>query len=365
MANRLVVFGLSVTSSWGNGHATTYRGLLRALAALGWEITFFERDVAWYRSHRDAASLPYCDVRLYGSARGARAAAAEVVGAADVAMVGSYAGEGRDLIDWLVTTDRPLVFYDIDTPVTLAALRRDGASEYLRADQIPRFDAYLSFTGGPLLAELEGVWRARHAEALYCAVDPATHRPAPEDPRFQCALGYMGTYAPDRQSKLLELLVGPARLLPGRRFLIAGPMYPPMDLPENVGLVDHVPPGDHAAFYCSNEATLNLTRGDMVRAGWSPSVRLFEAASCGTCIVSDPWPGLEAFLEPGSEVLIASTSEEVGGLLETLTPERRRAIGEAARRRVVGEHTFARRAAQFDAMYRRILRASPAARKER
>ena len=352
---KLVVFGLSVSSSWGNGHATTYRGLLGALAARGWEITFFERDVEWYRSNRDLPRPSFCELRLYDEWPEAREQAEEAVAGADLVLVGSYAGGATEIVDWLARQDRPLFFYDIDTPITLTALRQDGAAEYLRADQVPRFAVYFSFTGGPALRELEEVWGARRAEALYCGVDGSVHRPTPVDPRFACALGYMGTYAADRQSKLEALLIEPARVRPAERFIIAGPQYPPMTLPPNVEYLPHVYPRDHAAFYASNRATLNLTRAAMVRYGWSPSVRLFEAAACGACIVSDRWPGLDELFEPGAEILLAETTDEVLHHLEVLDPTRRAAIGRAARRRVLAEHTYEQRADQFEAAYRRLI----------
>lgn len=357
MAPRLVVFGLSITSSWGNGHATTYRGLLGALARRGWDITFFERDVEWYRANRDLPRPTCCDLRLYAdwASSDTRAEAAEAVRQADAVLVGSYAGQGVEIVDWLATRYRPLFFYDIDTPITLSALRERRSAEYLSADQVPLFETYFSFTGGPALAELERVWGARRAQVLYCCVDGSVYRPVPTDERFACALGYMGTYAADRQPKLRELLIEPAALLPDRRFLIAGPQYPPMDLPPNVDLLPNLPPPEHPAFYCSSQATLNLTRDAMVRYGWSPSVRLFEAAACGVCVISDVWPGLEEIFTPGLEILTARDRADVVAHLAVLTPERRAAIGEAARARVLSEHTYVQRAGAFQAAVDRAI----------
>ena len=349
---RLAVFGLSISSSWGNGHAITYRGLLRELAARGWLVTFFERDVEWYRSNRDVPDPDYCDLVLYDDDW--RVSESAVL-AADVVLVGSYVSTGQAVLDWLVRFERPLVFYDIDTPITLTALNERSQTEYLRADQLRVFEAYLSFTGGPALSELEDVWGARHAEALYCGVDIQTHRPVPADPRFVCTLGYMGTYAPDRQPLLDQLLVGPARQLPRERFIIAGAQYPEMALPRNVHHEVHLYPRDHAAFYCSNRATLNLTRAAMRRYGWSPSTRLFEAAASGACIISDIWPGLDQLLAPDDEVLLAESGADVLRHLSALTPQRRAAVGAAARQRVLAEHTYQRRAAQLEATLDGVL----------
>jgi spore maturation protein CgeB len=360
MSRRLVVFGLSISSSWGNGHAPTFRGLLRALAERDWQVTFFERDVEWYRSNRDLPQPAYCDLRLYSEWHAAIADAASAVAASDAAIVGSLVADGQAIIDWLSTRSRPMLFYDIDTPITLVELNRRDQTEYLRADQIALFDAYLSFAGGPALTELEDRWAARHAEALYCGVDTDVYHPVATDPRFECSVGYMGTYAADRQPALAELLIEPARARPSQRFLIAGPQYPAMDLPPNVDHEPHVYPRDHAAFYRSNGLTLNLTRQAMRDYGWSPSTRLFEAAASGACIVSDTWPGLESLLELETEVLLAETRADILQHLDSLTAAQRTRIGEAARARVMREHTYAHRAAQLEQALERTLRGAPA-----
>jgi spore maturation protein CgeB len=348
VSRRLVVFGLSLSSSWGNGHAIPFRGLCHALAERGWRITFFERDVEWYRSNRDVTDPPYADLRLYADLSEVFTDAHEAVWHADAVLVGSYVPEGAELIDWLAERDRPLYFYDIDTPVTLTTLHEQHATDYVRADQIPLFEVYFSFTGGPALDELRQTWGARAAQALYCAVDPHVYRPVPTDSRFECLLGYMGTYAADRQSRLEDMLIDTARQRPADRFLIAGAQYPPMDVPPNVDRHIHLYPREHAAFYVSNTATLNLTRDAMRRYGWSPASRLFEAAACGACIISDSWPGLSDLLEPGRDVLIADNGTEVRAHLDALTPDRRQQVGAAARKRVLSEHTFGHRAEQLE-----------------
>jgi len=351
VSKSLVVFGLSLSSSWGNGHAPTFRGLLRALAQRGWTITFFERDVEWYRSNRDLAEPDFCSLRLYEDWREATTCVRE----ADAVMVGSLVADGARLIDWLVARDRPLFFYDIDTPLTLVQLRRAHRTDYLRADQVPRFEVYFSFAGGPALTELEERWSARRAEALYCGVNSLVYRPVPADACFECALGYMGTYALDRQPAVEELLIEPARALPLERFILAGPQYPAMQLPANVTHVQHVYPRHHAALYCSSRLTLNLTREAMRDYGYAPSTRLFEAAACGACIVSDSWPGLDELLEPGVEVLLAASSGDVVSHLARLSSARRAAIGAAARERVLRDHTYDRRAAQVESAIARVI----------
>jgi spore maturation protein CgeB len=334
----LVFLGLSITSSWGNGHATTYRALARALSAAGHRVLFLERDVPWYAANRDLPAPPYCDVQLYGGLAELRDRFGERLRSADVAVVGSYVPEGREVARLVQELARGITaFYDIDTPVTVARLER-GACEYLRADLVPAFDLYLSFTGGPMLGRIERELGAPAARALYCSADPEVHRPSAQPPRWD--LGYVGTYSADRQPALERLLVEPARARPAARFAVAGPQYPAgASWPANVARFEHLPPGAHAAFYAAQRYTLNVTRADMVRAGWSPSVRLFEAAACATPVVSDLWPGLDTFFAPGREILLAATTEQALAILDRLPEEERRAIAARARRRVLAEHT--------------------------
>ena len=350
---KLVVFGLSLSSSWGNGHATTYRALLEAFAARGHEIVFYEWDAPWYGgAHRDLPSPGFCRLELWTDWDRAEARAVAECREADAVMVGSFVREGTRVIDTLVEAGIDnLAFYDIDTPVTVAALRAGGA-EYLRADHVPLFAQYLSFTGGPFLAEvLESELGARVARPLFCSVDPRRYRPVEADPELACELGYMGTYAADRQPVLKRLLLDVARRLPHRRFVVAGPQYPPnVSWPANVRHLDHLPPERHAAFYGSAAWQLNATRADMVAAGWSPSVRLFEAAACGAALVSDRWPGIEAFFEPGREIILPDGTESVVDLIERVHDDDRRAMGMAARDRVLASHTAAHRAEELEAL---------------
>jgi spore maturation protein CgeB len=350
---KLVVFGLSLSSSWGSGHGATYRGLLRELSRRGWSIIFFEHDVEWYRSNRDLVEPDFCELRFYDEWPDADSAVRE----ADAVMIGSFVYRGAELIDTLAQSARALFFYDIDTPITLENLARDGTTDYLRGDQIGLFETYFSFAGGPALEELEHKWGARHAEALYCGVDSHVYRPVATDPRFECCLSYVGTYAEDRQPAVEQMLFAPARALPDERFYLAGAQYPAMDLPPNVVHEIHVYPRDHSALYCSSQATLNLTRRSMRKYGWAPSTRLFEAAASGACVISDRWPGLETLLEPEREVLLADTCSEVMQHLSELSPERRAAIGAAARQRVLREHTYEQRAAQVEATFERTMKA--------
>ena len=342
----LVVLGLTLSSSWGNGHATTYRALLSAFAGRGNRVTFLERDKPWYAEHRDLVDPDWCDLRFYDSVGDLERFRGLMAGA-DAVMVGSYVPDGVEVARLVQKTAAGVTaFYDIDTPVTMAKLDR-GDFEYLSPDLIPGFDLYLSFTGGPLLREIERRYRSPAARPLYCSVDAEAYVPETVERRWD--LAYLGTYSADRQPVLERLLIEPARRLPDRRFAVAGPQYPAdLDWPKNVKRLDHVPPGDHPAFYAAAAFTLNVTRADMVAAGYSPSVRLFEAAACGTPLISDRWRGLETVLVPGEEILVADSTEDVVGFLSSYSPVGRQAIAAAARRRVLAEHSSAHRAAELE-----------------
>lgn len=355
MTLRIVVLGLSITSSWGNGHATTYRGLLRALDEKGHDVTFLERDVPWYRDHRDMPDPPFGETFLYSSIVDLEERFGEDVRTADAVIIGSYVPEGIKVADWVFqTTGGVTLFYDIDTPVTLTALE-EGSCEYLRPSLIPRYDAYLSFTGGPVLERLRVGYGARLAVPLYCSVDPRDY-PAADERDEEYALGYLGTYSTDRQPSLQRLLLDPARQRPDLRFAVAGPQFPDsIDWPKNVARRDHVPPAEHAGFYHSQAFTLNITRTDMVRVGYAPSVRLFEAAATGTPIMSDVWPGLETFFRPGEEILLVDSAKDVLRHLDETSEEERRALGERARARVLRDHTPADRAAALESVVRSLM----------
>jgi spore maturation protein CgeB len=344
---KIVVLGLSITSSWGNGHATTYRGLVRELVRRGHDLLFLERDVPWYAQHRDLPDPPWGSTALYGSLDELRDTHANAVRDADLVIVGSYVPEGVRVGDWVQQTATGVTaFYDIDTPVTLAKLAR-GEHEYLHPRQIPRYDLYLSFTGGPTLRRLEREFGAPRARVLYCSFDPELYFPEPQEVRWD--LGYMGTYSDDRQPGVQALLLAPAKLHPHGRFIVAGPQYPETDRwPANVTHEPHLPPAQHRAFYNSQRFTLNVTRQDMVRAGWSPSVRLFEAAACGTPILSDRWPGLESLLVPGREILLVDGTEDVLAILRGWGEDERLRLAERARSRILAHHTAAHRAAELE-----------------
>jgi spore maturation protein CgeB len=344
---KISVFGLTISSSWGNGHATPYRAILRALHRRGHEITFFEKDVEYYYWRRDFTSCDYCDLVLYASWEDVRSRALAEAAASDVVIVGSYCPEGALISDEVLLIPGPLhVFYDLDTPITIANLK-SGDLDYLRRDQMNSFDLYLSFTGGRVLDELETEWHARLARPLYGCVDPDTHARVAALEKFRCDLSYMGTYAADRQHRVDGLFVEPARLMPEASFVLAGTLYPETwTWTENVRRFDHIAPADHPALYSSSRATLNVTRDGMARRGYCPSGRFFEAAACGTAILSDWFEGLESFFRPGEEILIVGKAEDVISALKSPDNELSR-IAHRARERVFFEHTGDARAEQL------------------
>ena len=354
---KIVVFGLSVTSSWGNGHATTYRALLAALHRRKHRIVFFEKDEEWYASNRDLPNPNFCDVRLFKDWRAVRPSVLRELADCDVAMLGSFFPEGIRAAEEIIAANKPVkVFYDIDTPITLNSLRAGGAA-YLKPQQIPGFDLYLSFTAGPILAQLQREFGARRALPLYCSFEPENYYPRRVFRRYACDLSYMGTYASDRQAKVDELLTLPAQELPHRRFIIAGSQYPSkLRWPKNVRAIRHLSPRWHPHFYSSSRLTLNLTRQGMVEWGYSPSVRLFEAAGCGCPIISDPWPGLDSIFSVGEEVLVAERSQDVIRAVEQTDDAQLRQMGARARERVLEEHSSARRAEQFESYVGSIAR---------
>jgi spore maturation protein CgeB len=353
---KIVIFGLTVSSSWGNGHATLWRGLCGALSSQGHRVVFFEKDVPYYACHRDLGQPQGWRLRLYGALDEARAQAERELGDADVAMVTSYCPDGIAATELVLSSPAPLrCFYDMDTPVTLERLGRGEPVDYIGPDGLAAFDVVLSFTGGKSLDELRTRLGARRAVPLYGSVDPAMHQPVDRS-RRRYAASYLGTYARDRQAVLEALFFELARRTPDHDFVLGGSSYPDdIEWPSNMFYIPHVPPPEHPHFYGSAGVTLNVTRGPMAAMGHCPSGRLFEAAACGVPVLSDAWPGLDQFFEPGREILIAHTTEEALDVMRRPAAELVR-VGERARERVLAEHTAEARARELVAM----LAASPA-----
>jgi spore maturation protein CgeB len=347
---KIVIYGLTITSAWGNGHATTYRSLVKALTRLGHRVRFVEKDVEWYRNNRDLPEPDFCSVRVYDDWNAEGRSLVRESADADAVVIGSYFPDAIIATRALLEAGfGPLLFYDIDTPITMSHLRAAGRCEYLDAELIPHYSAYLSFTGGPILQELEDKFGSPQAVPFYCSVDPAHYRSRPVQREYKCDLSYLGTYAADRQPKLMTYLNETARLLPESEFIVAGAMYPKdVEWSKNVRRIIHVSPPEHPAFYSSSRFTLNLTRDDMVAAGYSPSVRLFEASACGAAILSDAWLGLSQFLTPGEEILLPKDAQETADILTELSDAQRLRIGERARERILAEHTSLHRAQEFE-----------------
>jgi spore maturation protein CgeB len=353
---KLVIFGLSVSSSWGNGHATLWRGLIAALAEHGHRVTFFERDVPYYAAHRDLYTVPSGRLILYNDWAAVEAEATREIEDADLALVTSYCPDARAAAALLARAGRPSGFYDLDTAVTLWRLDRGEEVEYLPHSGLSEFDVVLSYTGGEALEQLKRRLGARRVAPLFGSVDANAYSPA-TPAAAPAALSYLGTYSADRQDALQRLLVQPAERRPGLTFVIGGSMYPSdLEFPRNVRHVTHVAPPAHAAFYADARFTLNITRAAMARLGYCPSGRLFEAAACEAAILTDAWPGLDTFFIPGEEILVVQSADDVLAAFE-MPEEQRRALGRAARRRVLASHTAAHRASLLE----RIMSDGPSA----
>ena len=352
---KIVILGLSITSSWGNGHGTTYRGLVRELCARGHDVLFLERDARWYAANRDLPDPPYGRTELYSSVKELKHEFGGEIRDADFVIVGSHVQEGIAVGEWITRIARgATAFYDIDTPITMASIIK-GNVDYISSALIPRYQLYLSCTGGPLLHYIEKHYGSPRARPLYCSVDATQY--FPEQRPLKWDLGYMGTYSDDRQSPLNRLLLEPARRWGDGRFVVAGPQYPrSIHWPHNVKRITHLPPGRHRAFYNSQRFTLNVTRASMIAAGFSPSVRLFEAAACGTPIISDFWQSIESFFKPDEEILISHSPDETLIYLEEISELERRRIGYRARERVLAKHTARHRAAELENYALEILK---------
>lgn len=346
---KIVIFGLTISSTWGNGHATLWRGLCSALIRRGHRVVFFEHDVPYYAENRDLNELPGGALVLYRSWREVIGEAERQLADADAGLVTSYCPDGVAAAHVLLSSHSACkAFYDLDTPITLARLGSGQATPWIGPRGLRDFDLVLSFTGGRALEGLRVRLGARRVVPLYGSVDPDLHRPGEPVARYRADLSYLGTYAGDRQAALERLFVDPARRLPAKRFVIAGAQYP-QDFPwcANIFFVRHLPAAEHPAFFSSSRLTLNVTREPMAAMGYCPSGRLFEAAACGCPVLSDAWEGIEVFYEPGREILIARSTDDALAAVQADEAELRR-IAAAARERTHDEHTADRRAAELE-----------------
>lgn len=336
----IVVFGLSISSAWGNGHATLLRGLFRSLHAAGHTVHFFERDAPYYAQHRDSSSFSYVHLHIYNDWGTIASRARSLLSRADAAIVTSYCPDARPASALLFDAQIPrTLFYDMDTPVTFSRLYKGEDVPYLPERGLADFDLVLSYTGGRAIKELKTRLHAREVAPLYGWVDPEHYFPVSASNTFRADLSYLGTYSEDRQPALETLFIAPARESPSRSFSIGGAMYPAVaSWPPNVRHFDHVAPREHPAFYCSSPVTLNITRASMAAMGYCPSGRLFEAAACGAVILSDSWEGLNEFFEPGEEILLARTTGDSLQALSLDGAELAR-IARRARERALSCHT--------------------------
>ncbi len=351
---RIAFYGSSLLSAYWNGAATYYRGLLHGLSRLGYQTTFYEPDAFDRQSHRDIEPPDWCESCVYPATPEAVRAVLAEVARADVVVKASGVGVFDDeLLAGILDHARPeslRVFLDVDAPATLAAMRESTDHPVRRA--LPRLDLVLTYGGGPPVVTAYEGFGARRCVPIYNALDPATHHPVPAEPRFAADLSFLANRLPDRERRVEAFFLGATARLPQRAFLLGGNGWHDKPMPTNVRAIGHVGTGDHNAFNCSALAVLNVARDSMAEIGFSPATRVFEAAGAGACLITDAWEGIELFLRPGTEVLVAQDGADVAEHLRTLTPERARAIGEAARQRILAGHTYDRRALQVDALLR-------------
>lgn len=360
---KIAFYGSSLLSAYWNGAATYYRGMLRELAGRGYEIVFYEPDAFERQQHRDIEPPEWAKVVVYDATEDAARRVIAEAAQADVVVKASGVGVfDHELIDGVMAAARPdavKVFWDVDAPATLAALRAGDEPALQR--NLAGLDLVLTYGGGPPVIEAYERAGARVCRPIYNGLDPTTHHPVPAEPRFQGDLNFLANRLPDREARVERFFLEPAARLPDRRFLLGGNGWGDKPMPENVQRLGHLGTGDHNAFNVSSLAVLNVARDSMADVGFSPATRVFEAAGAGACLITDAWEGVELFLTPDEEVLVARDGQDVAEHLSNLTPDRARAIGEAARQRILAEHTYARRAAEADA----LLRAEAATKRER
>ncbi|HEX2935826.1 MAG TPA: glycosyltransferase [Bacteroidales bacterium] len=344
---KITILGLSITSSWGNGHATTFRSLVKGLNKRGHSVSFLERDVPWYASNRDLPDPDYCKVYLYKSLADLQQNYGGKVSNADLVIVGSYVPEGVAVAEFVMKSAHGIkAFYDIDTPVTFAKLEKKDY-EYITPALIPQFDLYLTFSGGRTIEIFSTILGSRNVRPFYCSVDSDLYYPDCFDKTWD--LGYLGTYSADRQPALDKLMIQAAKRWRKGKFIVAGPQFPAdTKWPRNIRYIHHLAPVLHRKFYNKQRFTLNITRQDMVRMGHSPSVRLFEAAACGVPIISDYWEGLESFFEPGKEIFISELPEDTIEILKEAPESLIKTIAKNARSKILQSHTGVQRAIELE-----------------
>jgi spore maturation protein CgeB len=349
---RISFFGSSLVSAYWNGAATYYRGIIRALHARGYDVTFYEPDAYERQQHRDIPDPDWARVVVYDATDAGVSRALEDGCTADIVVKASGVGIFDELLEAAVLAQRRAdaltIFWDVDAAATLDRVQQNAGDPFRAL--IPCYDLILTYGGGDPVVQAYTACGARLCVPIYNALDPDTHHPVDRDPRFRAHLGFLGNRLPDREARVEEFFLRAATQLHGRRFVIGGNGWGDKPMPENVKYVGHVFTRDHNAFNCTPLALLNISRESMARYGFSPATRVFEAAGAGACLITDAWEGIEMFLEPGTEVLVANNGDEVATLVEELTPARAREVGAAALARVLGEHTYTHRVEQVESL---------------
>ncbi len=349
----IAFYGSSLLSAYWNGAATYYRGLLRALAARGYDITFYEPDAFDRQANRDIDPPDWCRVVVYDATVPALKQVAAEAARADIVVKASGVGHEDDLLlAEVMAAARPgalRIFWDVDAPATLAEVQ--AAPDHPLRRALPGLDLVLTYGGGDPVARAYRALGAADCLPVYNAVDPETHHPVAPLRKYACDLVFLGNRLPDREARVDRFLLEPARMLPARRFLLGGSGWPGAALPPNVAAPGHVPTADHNALNCSARLVLNIARDSMASTGFSPATRVFEAAGAGACVLTDAWEGIEMFLTPGEEILVARDAQDVAACVDGMRADNLAAIGARARARVLAEHTFQRRAAQVDALF--------------
>lgn len=346
----MAFFGSSLLSSYWNGAATYYRGILKAMADRGWRITFYEPDAFGRQQHRDIDPPDWCEVIVFEAT--AEAARKMLARAAEADVVIKASGIGvldNEILTGTVALGglgRVALFWDVDAPATLAEISQDP--QHILRKSVPRLAGVLTYGGGESVVRAYMQVGAKICVPIYNALDPTTHHPVAPQERFRADIAFLGNRLPDREARVETFFFEAARLLPERTFLLAGSGWEPDALPANVRLIGHLPTADHNAFNCSARAVINISRSSMAATGHSPATRVFEAAGAGACLISDRWAGIEQFLAPGEEILVADDAREIAFLLETLNAERAGEIGGKARQRVLSDHTYDQRAKTLD-----------------
>jgi spore maturation protein CgeB len=348
---RIAFFGSSLVSAYWNGAATYYRGIIRALAERGHQVTFFEPDAYDRQKHRDIEDPSWCQVVVYQDSVGAALKALEQARGYDLVVKASGVGAHDELLEaGVLALKHPstmIVFWDVDAPATLDRMDANPADAF--RDCVPQYDAVFTYGGGqPVIRAYEG-FGARLCKPIYNALDPETHHPVAGNERFEADLGFLGNRLPDREARVEEFFLKAASLCPDRKFMIGGSGWSDKQMPKNVNDVGHVYTRDHNAFNCTPKAVLNISRESMARYGFSPATRVFEAAGAGACLITDHWEGIDFFFEPDNEILVSHNGEEVAELVRSLTPAKSAMIGTNALRRVLAEHTYAHRAVELEA----------------